>query len=209
MNAACQHAKRRLAWVGLVCLLAAAAACKHRQPPLPELGAEDVVLAFGDSLTYGTGAAEEQSYPAVLSMLIKRKVVRDAVPGEVTADGLARLPASLDTHRPRLLLLCLGGNDMLQRVAPETTESNLRAMVLLARARGVSVVLIGVPRPLGGTAEFYGRVAEEFAIPLEPSVVKEVLYERALKSDAIHPNAEGYRRIAEAIAGLLHAAGAL
>jgi lysophospholipase L1-like esterase len=108
-----------------------------------------------------------------------------------------------------VLLLCLGGNDMLQRVPQETTEANLRAMIRLAREHGVGVVLIGVPRPMGGTADFYSRVAEELSVPLEADVVKDILYDRALKSDPIHPNAEGYRRMAQAIANLLHAAGAL
>jgi lysophospholipase L1-like esterase len=196
-------------WVVVLCLCALLAACKYQQPPLPRIGPDDVVLAFGDSLTYGTGAEESESYPAVLAALIGRRVVRDGVPGEVTQGGLERLPASLEEHRPKLLLLCLGGNDTLQKVPPETTEANLRAMVQLARARGVAVVLIGVPRPLGGTAEYYARIAQALSIPLEANVVKDVLYDRSLKSDAIHPNAAGYRRMAEAIASLLRAAGAI
>jgi lysophospholipase L1-like esterase len=193
--------------VGLLCLLASA--CKYKQPPLPNVGPDDVILAFGDSLTYGTGAAEEQSYPAVLARLIGRKVVRDGVPGELTQGGLERLPASLEKHRPKVLLLCLGGNDMLQRVPPETIEANLRAMIRLARDGGVGVVLIGVPRPMGGTADFYSRVAEDLSVPLEADAVKDVLYDRALKSDPIHPNAEGYRLMAQAIVSLLRASGAL
>jgi lysophospholipase L1-like esterase len=196
-------------WLALLCLPALLAACKYKQPTLPHLGPDDVVLAFGDSLTYGTGVQEGESYPAVLANLINRKVVRDGVPGEITQGGLERLPASLEEHRPKLLLLCLGGNDTLQQVPPQTTEANLRAMVQLARGRGVEVVLIGVPRPLGGTAEYYEQVAQSFSIPLEGSVVRDVLYDRALKSDEIHPNAAGYRRMAEAIARLLRGAGAI
>jgi lysophospholipase L1-like esterase len=206
MRAGSARTARAFLLIGALCLLAG---CKYRPPPLPHVGPEDVILAFGDSLTYGTGATEEQSYPVVLAGLIGRKVVRDGVPGEVTQGGLERLPASLEEHRPKVLLLCLGGNDMLQRVPPETTEANLRAMVRLARDQGVSVVLIGVPRPMGGTAEFYRRVAKELSVPLEADAVEDVLYDRALKSDPIHPNAEGYRVVAQAIANLLRAAGAL
>lgn len=198
---------RALLLIGALCLLAAG--CSDGQPPLPRVGPDDVILAFGDSLTYGTGATEEESYPAVLAGLIGRRVVRDGVPGDITQGGLERLPASLEEHRPRLLLLCLGGNDMLQRVPQETTEANLRAMIHLARDRGVGVVLIGVPRPMGGTADFYSRVAEALSVPLEGDAVGAVLYDRALKSDPIHPNAQGYRVMAEAIAKLLRAAGAL
>ncbi len=192
-------------------LLSALAACGEKPPPLPKLGGDDVVLAFGDSLTYGTGAGTEEAYPNVLSKLIGRQVVGAGVPGETTADGLERLPAVLDEVKPRLVLLCMGGNDMLRRADPASIESNLRAMVQLARARGIGVVLIGVPEPalFGGTAGFYAKLAQEFGIPLENHVVHEVLFDNGLKSDPIHPNAKGYRRLAEAIADLLRRAGAV
>jgi acyl-CoA thioesterase-1 len=191
--------------------LAALAACGEKPPPLPKLGGDDVILAFGDSLTYGTGAGTQEAYPNILSKLIGRQVVGAGVPGETTADGLERLPAVLDEVKPRLMLLCMGGNDMLRKVEFATIESNLRAMVQLARARGVGVVLISVPTPelFGGPPEFYERIAKQFSLPLEKKVLNDVLFDRALKSDAIHPNAAGYRRFAEALAGLLHKAGAV
>jgi lysophospholipase L1-like esterase len=186
-------------------------ACGKSTPQLPRLGANDTVLAFGDSLTYGTGAREEQSYPAVLQGLIARHVVRAGFPGEVTEQGVQRLPELLDQHQPRLLLLCMGGNDMLQKLDPAAIEANLRTMVRMARERGVAVVLIAVPKAelFGGVAEVYPKLAVEFGIPLENQVLKDVLYDRAYKSDQIHPNAEGYRKVAEAVAKLLHRAGAV
>ena len=192
-------------------LLSALWACGEKPPPLPKLGADDIVLAFGDSLTFGTGAGTQEAYPNVLSKLISRQVVGAGVPGETTADGLERLPAVLDEVKPRLMLLCMGGNDMLKKVNPLDTESNLRAMVRLARDRGIAVVLIGVPEPVlfGGTGAYYAKLAQEFRIPLENHVMHEVLFDNGLKSDPIHPNAKGYRRLAEAIAELLRGAGAV
>ena len=195
----------------VVLALSALVACGERPPPLPKLGGDDVILAFGDSLTYGTGAGREEAYPIVLSRLIRRPVVGAGVPGETTADGLERLPAVLDEVKPRLMLLCMGGNDMLRKVEPASIESNLRAMVQLAKARGIGVVLIGVPTPelFGGPPGFYDRIAKEFSLPLEKKVLNDVLFDRSLKSDPIHPNAVGYRRFAEALADLLHKAGAV
>lgn len=186
-------------------------ACGEKPPPLPKLGSSDVILAFGDSLTYGTGAGTDEAYPKVLSKLISRQVIGAGVPGETTADGLERLPAVLDEVNPRLVLLCMGGNDMLHKMDFGRIESNLRAMVQLAKARGIGVVLIGVPTPelFGGPPEFYDRIAKELSIPLEKKVLNEILFDRSLKSDPIHPNAVGYRRFAEALAEMLRRAGAV
>ncbi|MDP1717587.1 MAG: arylesterase [Burkholderiales bacterium] len=194
----------------LVLLVLLLAGC-GKAPKLPALAANDVVVAFGDSLTYGTGAKAEESYPVVLGRLINRQVVRAGVPGEVTAQGVLRLPQMLDEHSPQLVIVCLGGNDMLRRADPAQTKANLHAMLQMLKERGIAAVLVGVPRPalLAGAPEFYEELAREFAIPYEGGIVKDVLYSADTKSDPIHPNAEGYRRMAQAIAELLRKSGAI
>ena len=198
---------------GLAALLLAfaLAACGEKPPQLSPLGADDVILAFGDSLTYGTGAGPDEAYPKLLAQLINRRVVGAGVPGETTVDGLERLPAALDETRPRLLLLCMGGNDMLRKMDIRNTESNLRAMVQLARSRGVDVVLIGVPEPGLSPAPpaFFAAIAREFDLPYEEAAMAEVLKQNSLKSDLIHPNARGYRLIAERLAERLRHSGAI
>ncbi len=195
----------------LLLLIAALSACSESRPQLPRLGPDDVVLAFGDSLTYGTGANEGESYPEILSGLIGRTVVASGVPGERTAGGLARLAGVLDAHRPRIMLLCLGGNDMLRKVGADETEANLRQMIETARERDVAVVLIGVPKPalFGGTAEFYQRIADEYTLPYEGDALTRILRDNAYKSDPIHPNAQGYRKLATALAEVLKNGGAI
>jgi lysophospholipase L1-like esterase len=115
-------------------------------------------------------------------------VVRAGVPGEVSAQALARLPEMLDQHSPKLLLLCIGGNDFLRRLGNQQAEANVRAMVKLARGRGIDVLLIGAPEP-------------GFSVTL--------LKDNTLKSDPIHPNAKGYRVIAERLAANLKKSGAI
>ena len=198
----------------LALLLVAAAAlagCGKKVPSVSPVGPNDVIVAFGDSLTYGTGASAAESYPAVLAQLVGRKVVRAGVPGEVTGGGLARLAAVIEEHRPALMIVCLGGNDMLGKVDEATIRANLREIIKTIKAAGISVVLIGVPKPalITNAAAFYAEIAQEFDVPYEGKVVTDVLYQRELKSDPIHPNARGYRKMAEAIAELLKKAGAI
>ena len=199
---------RRLFAAGLLCLIVTG--CTS-QPELAPLAADAVVVAFGDSLTFGTGAGPGEGYPEVLSGLIGRTVVSAGVPGEVSADGLLRLPALLDREQPALLLLCHGGNDQLQRLDPARLADNLRAMIREARDRNIAVVLIAVPapglslRPL----PLYAGIADEFGLAADLETVANILGDRALKSDYIHPNAAGYRRLALAVADLLRAAGAV
>ena len=185
--------------------------CGPSVPSLPKLETNAVVLAFGDSLTHGTGASPEESYPAVLAKLIGRKVVGSGVPGEVSETGLRRLPDVLDEVKPRLLILCHGGNDFLQRLDEAGAARNVRAMATLARDRGIAVAIVATPKPGLGVSwvAFYEALGRELAIPVENDVLAEVLGSRKLKSDLVHPNAEGYRRIADAVAKLLRRAGAV
>jgi lysophospholipase L1-like esterase len=191
--------------------LVVAGGCGDKGVKLPKLAQSDVVVAFGDSLTFGTGAEEEESYPAVLSKLIGRTVIRAGVPGEVTAQGLERLPAVIAEHGPKLVIVCLGGNDMLRQVGDAEIRRNLNAMVKMLKERGIAVVLLGVPRPalITSAPEFYAAIAKEHGIPYEGKVVTSVLYSNETKSDPIHPNAKGYGLMAKAIGELLRKAGAV
>ncbi|MHB1091709.1 arylesterase [Thiobacillus sp.] len=186
------------------------AAC-GRAPTLPRLSPHDVILAFGDSLTHGTGASEETAYPTVLASLSGHTVINAGVPGDTTATGLQRLPMVLAEHHPRLVLLCLGGNDMLRKLPEATTENNLRLLVQTIRTSGAEVVLIGVPEPklFGGTPDFYARVAKDMKLPLEDDAFNDVLKDARLKSDPIHANAAGYHQIAERLDEFLRKTGAL
>jgi len=194
----------------LLAIAAFAAGCGG-SPKLAPLAPDAVVLAFGDSLTYGTGASEAQSYPAQLEALIARKVVRAGVPGEVSAAALARLPRVLDEERPALLLLCIGGNDFLRNLGKAQVAANVQTMVAMARQRGIGVVLIGTPEKglLLTPPAFYADIAEQMRVPYEGKVIGEILRNSELKSDAVHPNARGYRLIAERLAELLRKSGAL
>ena len=186
------------------------AACSSG-PRLPELPKNGVVLAYGDSLTYGTGAAPDKSYPAILSTLIGRRVVNAGIPGEITAEGLARLPGVLEREKPSLVILCLGANDTLQRLDKKQILDNLKAMLGLIKQQGASAVLIAVP-DIGISLTpptLYAELAKEANIPCEQKMLAHIMGKTSLKSDLVHPNAEGYRFMAETLADLLRRKGAI
>lgn len=203
------------AFVRAVCLWTALAAglagCGSADPPLSPLSSDALILAFGDSLTYGTGARAPDSYPAQLAELTGLEVVRSGAPGEVSASGVRRLERVLEDIEPDLVILCHGGNDILRGLDKGKAKENLRRMVAMIRDTGAEVVLIGVPaKGLSlSTAAMYEELADELAIPLEDDIIGDILGDNRLKSDAVHPNAAGYGEMAEAVLELLQEHGAL
>ena len=169
------------------------------------------VLCFGDSLTFGTGAEPGKSYPDELARLINRQVINAGIPGETSGEALARLAGELDHSRPKLLILCTGANDILRRMDLGQAAANVREMVKLARERKIDVVLIAVPQwGLGLTpAPFYREVGKELSVPVEERVLAKVLQRTDLKADQVHPNAGGYRKIAEAVAAMIAKQGGM
>jgi acyl-CoA thioesterase I len=201
---------RHLPWL-LLLVSFLLSGCSSDKPRLARLDADASVLAFGDSLTYGTGAKAGESYPERLSASIGRKVINAGVPGETTTDGLARLPRVLEESNPDLVILCLGGNDFLRKVDPARTRDNLERMIAMIRADNIPLVLIAVPKPglFVSSDALYSELAKKFGLPLENEVLADVLGDKTLKSDPIHPNAQGYQQVADAIAKLLKSAGAI
>lgn len=186
-------------------LIAAAVAIKHLTPPETPpatLSKEAVILAFGDSLTYGTGAEKGESYPERLEERIGRRVINAGVPGELSGEGLKRLSPLLERHRPDLLLLCHGGNDILKKTEEAILRKNLEGMVRLALSRKIDVVLIAMPQfSLLRLAPHpvYGEIAKAHALAIENDILSELLGDARYKSDQIHPNGAGYEKMAEAI----------
>lgn len=198
---------------GMIALfLLAGAACSKTEPMLNKLPADAVILAFGDSLTYGTGAAPGRDYPTLLAGSIGREVINGGVPGEISADGLQRLRPLLDDYQPDLLILIHGGNDILRKIPAAQTRANLQAMIAAAKQRNISVVLLGVPE-LGllllHSAEFYQELAQAEQVPIDLETLPGILSSNTLKSDAVHPNELGYAKLAEKIAALMREQGAL
>lgn len=189
-------------------------ACKDAPvyQPLPE-GA--VVLAFGDSVTYGTGAARGDDYPTQLAQRSGWNVVNAGIPGDTALAAKTRIEGMLQETRPAMVIVELGGNDFLRRRAEIDVKEDLRAILRTVKKSGAVPVLVSVPQfaiVLVGSlsdAAIYRELAEEENVMLVEEVFSEVLSTPSLRADRIHPNADGYRKLADDIANQLSKSGLL
>ncbi|KGJ87522.1 GDSL-type esterase/lipase family protein [Thalassotalea sp. ND16A] len=200
---------RPLFSVSLLLLTLLLSSCS--EPKLTALSYDAKILAFGDSLTAGKGVAQHFSYPAVLSKLTGLEVINAGVSGELTAQGLARLPSLLTDNDIEIMLLLEGGNDILRNKSKAKLKQNLAGMIELAQARNINVMLIGVPEKsiFSSSADLYQQLAEHYQLAFADDIVASLLKNSSLKSDAVHFNEQGYARLAEHIFEVLQENGAL
>lgn len=204
--------RQYLTYAFLLLCCSCLASCSDTQPTLKPLASDAVILAYGDSLTFGTGAnSETESYPVVLQQLSEREVINAGIPGEISQQGLQRLPGVLKQIKPDLVVLCHGGNDLIRKLGNDQLKDNLGQMISLIQASGAEVVLIGVPRFTLTLAvpTLYAELATTFNIPVELSIIPELERNSAAKSDTIHPNAMGYKLLAERINTLILSVGGM
>jgi len=185
-----------------IAILLAVLSLNTKETAAMKLTKNDRILAFGDSLTYGYGANDSQSYPVLLSRLSGLKVINAGVNGDTSEDGLRRLPARLEDPSVKLMVLCFGGNDILQKRSMAQLKKNLADMIQMAKAKQIDVLLVSVPNiTLFGLSalDLYEELAEEENVPLLTGLLSDILSQPSLKNDQIHPNAKGYKVMAEKI----------
>jgi acyl-CoA thioesterase-1 len=189
-------------------------------PATTEVPAEDtrLVVAFGDSLFAGYGLAQDEGFaPALQRALegqgLKAQVVNAGVSGETTAGGRERLAFTLDglPRKPDLVIVGLGGNDMLRGLDPAQTRANLDAILAELKARGIATMLTGMlvspnmgPDYAAAFNPIYPDLAKKFGLPLYPFFLQGVVGRRDLQlPDGIHPNAQGIKAVVQRIAPMV------
>ena len=197
----------------LLVTLAGCARDKKTAQPVPP---GSTVLALGDSLTFGTGASAETSYPTVLAGLTGWNVVNAGVPGDTSAQALARLPALLAEHQPKLVIVSIGGNDFLRKLPESDTRTHVHAICKQSLDAGAQVLLVAVPRATVAAAlgqmtdhALYAEVSKDLKIPLQREAWGEVLAQPDLRADAVHANARGYAQFARSVQSTAAAVGLL
>lgn len=197
-------------------LLVTLAGCGRDKKTAQPVPPGSTVLALGDSLTFGTGASAETCYPTVLAVLTGWNVVNAGVPGDTSAQALARLPALLAEHQPKLVIVSIGGNDFLRKLPESDTRAHVHAICKQSLDAGAQVLLVAVPRATVAAAlgqmtdhALYAEVSKDLKIPLQREAWGEVLAQPDLRADAVHANERGYAQFARSVQGTAVAVGLL
>ncbi len=167
---------------------------------------ERVILAFGDSITYGFGAENKLSYPRQIANKTGLKVINAGVNGELSSEGLLRLPLFLK-DKPSLVILCHGANDIYNRRNTTEIKDNLLAMIKLIEQSASNILLVGIPdfSILSKDTHFiYNEIAKEKNLLFEENILRNILSNNLTKTDYIHPNADGYEMMADAFIEILN-----
>lgn len=182
---------------------------------------DKLVVAFGDSLYAGYRLAPNEGLAPQLQAALKAdginaRVHNAGVSGDTTAAGRTRLAFVLDNleRKPDLVVLGLGGNDMLRGIKPAETRANMKAMLDELRKRDIDVILTGMLAAPNLGQDYarafnaiFPQLAKEYDAPLYPFFLDKVVTDSALMlPDGIHPNAKGVSRVVEGLSPLVEAA---
>lgn len=187
----------------LIFFLSIISGCSQKLTPINKT---DKIVAFGDSLTYGYGAREGNSYPEILSKITGYNIVNEGLNGDTAQNGKIRLKEIILKERPAAVILSLGGNDMLRK-NNQYLKKDLIEMIEYLKGNNIQVILLAEPSPnvLGMAvglkdADVYQEVAEKEKVLLLDNIYSKYLSDNSLKSDLIHLNDKGYQKVAEDIA---------
>ena len=170
------------------------------------------ILLFGDSLMSGYGLKENQTLSIILENDLKKagyniEIINGSVSGDTSEDGLDRIEEYASGSNIDLIVLGLGANDMLRRINPDQTESNLRKIIEIIKTKNIKIILAGMKAsPTNGLAykkkfdDIFPKLAKEYDLNLIPFLLKKVALNPKLnQSDGIHPNYEGAKVISKTI----------
>lgn len=214
MNSA--HLPTKIACLRLLLLMAAifmVSACGKAKEATLASGSR--VLALGDSLTAGNGVTSGEAWPSLLASRTGWVVINGGVSGDTSNAALQRLPALLEEHVPVLVLVALGGNDMLRHIPEAEIANNLDQILAQIKAHGAKAVLLATPKPSAvgavfqslSAAGFYRGVAEKNHVPLIEDAFAEVLSDPQMKGDPLHPNAAGHALLSDKLFDALKGIG--
>ena len=160
------------------------------------------IICFGDSLTFGYGVSPGEDYPSVLSKMVDIPVINKGIDGYTSTDGLKRLDTDVLANNPLLVIIEFAGNDFIKKVPIETTEKNAKEMIDRIQAKGAMVALVDISAGglfLNEYNRLFKRIANAKGAIFVPRVLTKLLTNPSMKSDFLHPNANGYKVFAQRV----------
>jgi acyl-CoA thioesterase-1 len=159
------------------------------------------IICFGDSLTFGYGANPGEDYPSGLAKLINAPVINAGVDGNTTDEALIRIKSDVLDRDPFLVIIEFCGNDFLKKITKEETVDNIKEMVERIQARGAMVAIVDISAGMFLTEyrKAFSELAREEGAIFIPHILSGIITNPSMKSDFLHPNAEGYKMITQRI----------
>jgi acyl-CoA thioesterase-1 len=170
----------------------------------------DKILLFGDSITAGYGLPESFALPNLVEQNLKKEgydieVINGGVSGDTTSGGKNRLGWTLDKYEPDLVVIALGGNDMLRGVPPQTVRENVDEMLKIAMDKDVKIVLSEAQASINLGMRYknefnslFEDLADDYDVLLYPFYLEKTFNQPGLmQGDGIHPSAKGAKLIAD------------
>jgi len=200
---------RFIQWVVVFALVSSASAA-DATPQARQGQALPAIVVLGDSLSAGYGITIQQGWVNLLAQRLATegygyRVVNASVSGETTQGGLARLPRALETHKPAIVIVELGGNDGLRGLPLAASRANLDRIVELSRAAKARVLLVGMvippnygPRYGQEFRDMFAALAGKYQLAFVPFLLDKVALEPGLmQADGIHANSRGQPQMLE------------
>jgi len=159
------------------------------------------IICFGDSITFGYGAESGEDYPTALAKMVKMPVINSGIDGDTTVEALKRLDSDVISRQPFLVIIEFAGNDFLRAVPKETTVNNIKLMVDKIQAKGAMVAIVDISAGMflrEYRLAFYNLARQKNTI-FVPAVLSGIITNPSMKSDFLHPNGNGYKKIAERV----------
>jgi len=164
-----------------------------------------VIICFGDSITYGQGAREGEAYPALLRTMVPGEVINAGISGETTREALRRVKKDVLDEDPYLVIVEFGANDRFTGIPEDETAANLRKIIKMIQDEGAMTAICDISAGssiIGGLDVYHKkmkRLSKNTGSIFIPRLMEGILQDPSMKSDHMHPNAAGYRLIAERV----------
>lgn len=159
------------------------------------------IICFGNSLTFGYGANPGEDYPSILAKLIDIPVINAGVDGNTTSEALGRIKSDVSDKDPLLVIIEFSGNDFLERIPKDVTLANIKEMIAQIQAKGAMVAIADISAGMF-LREYrlaFKDIAREKQAIFIPGILRGIITNPSMKSDFLHPNADGYKMIAQRI----------